>query len=264
MSTINPKVAKKIKLRKVKAKGNTKKTTKTEDTKRAKGSGAAVNNRPSIKMNPGDHSTIVDGVERILIRTDVQFFQRSGELVRPVSVKVPAAHGAKTTAIHLREVNSVFARDMMSRHIDFLRYDARAADWMPSVAPLAIAATMIERKAEWKFRNIIGVISTPTVKPDGSLLTTEGHDAATDLLLVNPPRMPPIPDKPTRADATVSLARLKDLFAEFPYVDGVSRSVALSGAISAVARGAFLNAPMHACSATDAGSGKSYQNDASR
>ena len=181
--------------------------------------------------------------------------------VRPISVRLPAAHGAKTTAMHLREVNPVFARDMMSRLIDFLRYDLRAKKWKPMVAPLAIAATMIERKAEWKFRNIVGVISTPTMRPDGSLLIVEGHDATTDLLLVDPPDMPPIPDKPTRADAVAALNRLKDLFAEFPYVNSVSSSVALSGVISAVARGAFLNAPMHACSATVAGSGKSYQND---
>jgi hypothetical protein len=217
--------------------------------------------RPCIEMYAGDHSTIADQVERLLIQNDVQFFQRSGELVRPVSVRLPAAHGAKTTAIHLREVNPTYARDVMSRLIDFLRYDARAKEWKPTVAPLAIAATMIERKAEWKFRNIVGVISTPTMRPDGSLLIVEGHDATTDLLLVDPPDMPPIPDKPTRADAVAALNRLKDLFAEFPYVDGASRSVALSGVISAVARGAFPNAPMHACSATDAGSGKSYEND---
>ena len=170
-------------------------------------------------MYAGDHSTIADQVERLLIQNNVQFFQRSGELVRPISVRLPAAHGAKTTAMHLREVNPTYARDVMSRLIDFLRYDARAKEWKPAVAPLAIAATMIERKAEWKFRNIVGVISTPTMRPDGSLLIVEGHDATTDLLLVDPPEMPAIPDKPTRADAVTALNSLKELFAEFPYVD---------------------------------------------
>ena len=160
-------------------------------------------------MYAGDHSTIADQVERLLIQNDVQFFQRSGELVRPISVRLPAAHGAKTTAMHLREVNPTYARDVMSRLIDFLRYDARAKEWKPAVAPLAIAATMIERKAEWKFRNIVGVISTPTMRPDGSLLIVEGHDATTDLLLVDPPEMPAIPDKPTRADAVTALNQLE-------------------------------------------------------
>jgi hypothetical protein len=263
MSTIDPRVAKKMKFKKVSGKAQKTGSTKTKANgfKHPIGNGVTTSNRPCIKMYAGDHSTIADQVERVLIEHKVEFFQRSGELVRPISVRLPAAHGAKTTAIHLREVNSVFARDMMSRLINFFRYDARANEWKPAVAPLAIAATMIERKAEWKFRNVIGVISTPTMRPDGSLLITCGHDATTDLLLLDPPDMPPIPDKPTRADAVAALNRLKDLFAEFPYVDSVSSSVALSGVISAVARGAFLNAPMHACSATDAGSGKSYQND---
>lgn len=272
MSRVNPKVVKKTRLRKIKPtlgaskkKGAKTKRGQTKPAKASRTNDRQTNNntssRPRIKMYAGDHSAIADQVEQVLIDHDVQFFQRSGELVRPISVKLPAAHGANTTAIHLREVNAVFARDMMSRHIDFFRYDARTNDWKPAVAPLPIAATMIERKAEWNFRNITGVISTPTLRPDCSLLIEEGHDAMTGLLLVNPPQMPTIPDKPRRADAIAALNRLKDLFAEFPYVDSASRSVALSGAISAVARGAFPNAPMHACSATDAGSGKSYQND---
>jgi hypothetical protein len=263
MNTIDSRVAKNLKFKKVTRKAGKKSTTKTNanGSKHPGGNGAAANNRPCINMYAGDHSTIADQVERALIEHKVEFFQRSGELVRPISVKLPAAHGAKTTAIHLREVNPVFARDMMSRHIDFLRYDARADEWKPTVAPLAIAATMIERKAEWKFRSLIAVISTPTMRPDGSLLIAEGYDPTTELFLINPPGMPKISEKPTRAGAMVALNRLKDLFSEFPYVDDVSRSVALSGVISAVARGAFLNAPMHACSATDAGSGKSYQND---
>jgi putative DNA primase/helicase len=258
MTTANSSAKDKVKFKKVNAKA---KTAKDKKNHRKNTNGSANNNRLVIKMHGGEHSTIADQVERLLIKQDVQFYQRSGELVRPISVKLPAAHGAKTTALHLREVNPVFARDMMSRNIDFLRYDMRTDEWKPAVAPLPIAATMIERKAEWNFRNVIGVISTPTMRPDGSLILAEGHDGITDLLLINPPRMPPIPDKPTRTDAMVALDSLKDLFEEFPYVDNTSRSVALSGALSAVARGAFLNAPMHACSATDAGSGKSYQND---
>src|SRR3977135_1964809 len=204
MITLNPSVKKNVNFKKIDPKAK-KPKAKPADAKKANG----VGSRAAIKMYSGEHSTIADEVERVLIARDVQFFQRSGELVRPVSVKLPAAHGAKTTAIHLREVNPVFARDMMSRHIDFVRYDARSAEWKPVVAPLPIAATIIERKAEWKFRNVIGVISTPTMRPDGSLLIVEGHDATTDLLLINPPDMPTIPGKPTRADAMAALGRLK-------------------------------------------------------
>jgi putative DNA primase/helicase len=248
-------------LKKPEIKEKTEKRKKQEKQEQDNGAVPPNSNRPAIKIFSGDHASVADKVEELLIQQDVQFFQRNGELVRPVSVTLPASHGTKTNIVHLREVNSVYARDVMSRSIDFYRYDARIGKWKLTCAPLDVAATIIERKAEWKFRSLVGVIATPTMRPDGSLLLTEGHDPMTDLLLLNPPNMPPIPERPTRADAITSLNRLKDLFAEFPYVDDAARSVALSGVISSVARGAFLNAPMHACGATDAGSGKSYQND---
>src|SRR5260370_24734319 len=149
MSTVNPQVAKKTKFRKGKTKGNARKKgtkkTKANGSKYSKSISINSNTRPCIKMYAGEHSTIADQVEHLLIQDDVQFFQRSGELVRPISVKLPAAHGAKTTAIHLREGNPGFARDMMSRNLDFVRYDERAGEWKPTVARLPMAARMIER-----------------------------------------------------------------------------------------------------------------------
>ena len=38
-----------------------------------------------------------------------------------------------------------------------------------------------------------------------------GYDPATQLLLIDPPTMPAIPDRPTREDAEAALALLKDL-----------------------------------------------------
>jgi hypothetical protein len=70
--------------------------------------------------------------------------------------------------------------------------------------------------------------------------------------------MPEIPDQPTRGDALEALALLDDLISESPFDDDSSRSVALSGLITPVVRGAFAVAPMHVSSAPVAGSGKSF------
>ena len=74
-------------------------------------------------------------------------------------------------------------RDLLCRHINWQRYDGRKRDWVQADPPLAIAATILARAGEWKFPTIAGVISTPTMRPDGSLLTEPGFDAATRLLL---------------------------------------------------------------------------------
>jgi hypothetical protein len=105
---------------------------------------------------------------------------------------------------------------------------------------------------------IVGVIATPTMRPDVSLLLKQGYDPATRLLLIEPPKMPEIPNQPTRDDALKALALLEDLISESPFDDEPSRAVALSGLITPVVRGAFAVAPMHVSSAPVAGSGKSF------
>jgi hypothetical protein len=124
--------------------------------------------------------------------------------------------------------------------------------------PTAVAQVILHRHGEWRFPAVVGVITTPTMRSDGSLLLVPGYDARTRLILVDPPPMPAVPQNPTRDDALGALALLESLLDEFPFADQVSRSVALSALITPVVRGAFPVTPMHVISAPEAGSGKSY------
>ena len=105
---------------------------------------------------------------------------------------------------------------------------------------------------------IVGTITTPTMRRDGSILTDPGFDPATRLYhCVDPDlHMPPIGT--SRADAERALVRLVDLITGFPFVTEVDRSVALSGLISPCVRGAVGTVPAHAFSAPTAGTGKSH------
>jgi putative DNA primase/helicase len=129
--------------------------------------------------------------------------------------------------------------------------------------PIPVALTLLSKFGDWPFRILAGLITTQTMRPDGSLLTEAGYDAATQLLLINPPQMAAIPETPTRADAEAALGLLKGLLSEFPFTvdeDGssVSRAVGLSAIVSVICRGAFPVMPMHAVDAPAAGTGKSY------
>jgi putative DNA primase/helicase len=98
------------------------------------------------------------------------------------------------------------------------------------------------------------------LRPDGSILSEPGYDAATQLYLAPGPgiKLPDIACKPTFDDAHDALYALEELFVEFPFVDEVDRSVALSALITPVIRSAIDVAPMHAISAPIYGSGKSF------
>ena len=129
---------------------------------------------------------------------------------------------------------------------------------MPVDPPRDVAGTILARAGEWKFPSVAGIITAQTMRPDGTILHQPGYDPTTRLLLVNPPQMKPIPDEPSEDEARAALELLESLLAEFPLVDDVAKSVALSTLITPVVRGAFPSAPMHIADAPVAGSGKSY------
>src|SRR5262249_30243939 len=76
--------------------------------------------------------------------------------------------------------------------------------------PRPVVEQISEMAGEWPFPVLTGVIGTPTMRPDGTLLLTEGYDEATGFVLLGAPAMPPIPEQPTRAQAEAALHLLNE------------------------------------------------------
>jgi putative DNA primase/helicase len=265
-----------VKARKKKAgKAKTKKTNGANAAQPANNAqpASSTSNRPEIKMITGEHSTIVSETETMLIKAGVSLYQRGESLVRPIIREVDASHSRRTKVAQLAQLNGVYLRDLMCRHCDWQRFDKRTGEWVRTLAPITIANTLLARNGDWHVPTIVGCLSCPTLRPDGSLLTEQGFDPTTRLLLVEPPPMPPFPQDADanfasyfeglanllrRQDALQALALLKELLIEFPFVDNVSRAVALSGIITPITRGAYSVVPLHVARAAIAGSGKSF------
>lgn len=214
--------------------------------------------RPIVELLAGKLSETATLAEKALIASGLPIFSRGDTLVRPVVEEVDAAHGARTTIARFATFDAVALRDWMSRSTQFHRYDGRMGELVTADPSLDLAATILSRAGQWPFPPVGGVLTTPTLRPDGTVLFTPGYDRATRLLLLSPPEMPPIPSFPTREDAERSLALIEELFSEFPFVDQASLSVALSATLTAMGRGAIPVAPAHAASASTPGTGKSY------
>jgi hypothetical protein len=214
-------------------------------------------NLPVILIKPPISDLTTQG-ERALIDAEVPFYRRGGDLVRPIIRTVLASDDQTTTSAQLKLVDSVYMRDMLCRHSVWKQFNAKKGGWVRANPPKDVAETLLHRDGDWQFKEIVGVISTPTMRPDGTLLLRQGYDRATRLLLIEPPPMPQIADRPTRDDALAALALLEELVQETPFVNDVAKSVGLSGMITPVVRGAFKTAPLHAASAPVAGTGKSF------
>ncbi len=213
---------------------------------------------PTIRLRAGALHQIASDAEAALLAAAIPIYIRTGEMVRPIIEEVTAFKGRRTKIARLRSISVDMLRDQLSRAARWERYDARSRKWVPADPPPDVAKTILARDGDWRFRQLTGIITTPTLRPDGSILSEAGYDAATALLLVDPPSMPMAPTKPSREDALAALELLDDLVSEFPFVSPADRSVALSALITPVVRGAMQVAPMHAFTAPEAGTGKSY------
>ena len=223
------------------------------------GAGAAPHHvLPTIRLVPGKFTQAAEEVERALIAGGAPVFARGGTLVEPVSEEVTAADKRKTVTARLRPLcpNSLL-RPIADAAI-FQRFDARRRRWVDVDPPLQLVRTVLVSERQWRFPHVSGVITTPTLRADGSLLAMPGYDPQSELYLLPSLQMAPIPEHPTKEQARAALDMLTDLLSEFPFSKPVDRSVALSGLLTAHVRGSLPTAPVILVRADTPGTGKSY------
>ena len=218
----------------------------------------AQNLRPTIRIMGGKLADNASDSLQALRAASVPLYVRGGKLTRGVFEEVTAARGNRVRVAKMTPLNSVYLRDLFSRYINYERFSEKKGKWVAADPPEDVANTALARVGEWPFPTVVGVTTSPTMRPDGTILNTPGYDASTGFLLLDPPPVPDIPASPTREDATAALAALDALLDEFPFEDAVSRAVALSALITPVVRGAFPVSPGHAVTASSPASGKSF------
>jgi Bifunctional DNA primase/polymerase, N-terminal len=221
--------------------------------------------RPVIQVIAGQIPRMLDEIEDALLNSGLPVFSRAGFLVEPVAENMLAAGGRKTVVAQLRALTPNSSLKAIAESATFQKYNPRRNSWADIDPPLQLVRTMLENAHCWKFPHVSGVITTPTLRPDGSLLIDPRHDPETELYLLPGFQLSPIPEHPTRDQARTALDLLIDLLSEFSFkrIGGehekkLNRSVALSGLLTALVRGSLPTAPVHLIRAHMAGTGKSY------
>ena len=217
--------------------------------------------RPVLDVVPGEIDRLATAAEAALRDSGLPIFQRGGSIVVPVWHDVPAARGKLTRAAGLKELGSASMIDHLAKAMNFQHFSVRAKKMVPCNPPALLATVILSRSGQWTLPVIAGVITTPTLRPDGSLLVAAGYDVATRLYHVPDPTLilPAMPLCPSRMDARAGLGLLESLLSEFSFADeAIDKAVALSGLMSAVLRGMLPVVPLHAIRASTAGSGKSF------
>jgi putative DNA primase/helicase len=221
---------------------------------------------PVIPVRPGRRHEAADQGLDALRAAGVAFYQRDRSLVRVENVPAKTAAGEVTETPGVVEVSPAYLTRTLGRVARWQTPDPRSGKSIRIDPPRAVVEQIAEMSDEWRLPPLAGVIGTPTLRPDGSLLLAEGYDKQTGLVLLGAPPMPPIPQEPTRTQAEQALRLLDGLLHEFPFRDGggdqsIDRAVALSELLTPVLRAAMSNAPMHLANAPQPGTGKSYLAD---
>ncbi|WP_326659568.1 bifunctional DNA primase/polymerase [Streptomyces sp. NBC_00385] len=122
--------------------------------------------------------------------------------------------------------------------------------------------TLLGRK-DWPLPTLRGIVTSPVIRPDGSLLQAPGYDRETGLYL-----HPRVALRRLRAEVTAdSLAKAKDIvlhkmLADFPWVQPSDGAHYLGALLTPILRPYFHGAtPMFIISSTSAGSGKTLLKD---
>jgi putative DNA primase/helicase len=218
---------------------------------------------PVIMVRSGQRHLAADAGIAAMTAAGVAFYQRDKTLVRVCRISAKASDGTLVSVPAVAQVsNAMLGRALgQAAHWQRLKATGKTSRIDP---PREVVDQIAAMAGEWPFPPLYGVISTPTMRPDGSLLATDGYDPATGFVLLASPAMPKIPERPTKQDALDALATLNALLVDFPFANEPSRSVAMSMLMTPVLRAALPPAvPAHLTSAPEAGTGKSYLQDIS-
>ena len=131
-----------------------------------------------------------------------------------------------------------------------LRFElAGAADWVTigkrgirtHIPPPATVVASARSQGRWPFPPLAGVVEHPILRTDGSVATESGYDAVSGFVCCMPPGMDSvtIPDRPDAGAVASARAHLKEIVADFPFVDRASAANALALLLTPVLRPAI-------------------------
>jgi putative DNA primase/helicase len=222
--------------------------------------------RPLIRWIQGKLPEIVEKAEDALIASGLRIYQRAGFLVRVVRRDTPSVRHYKRRppgALGLLTVDGAYLVEAMTRAARWEKFNAKRNKWQRCNAPEQVAATYLSRRGHWQVPRLWSAISSPTLRPDGTVLQAPGYDVHTQSWY-DPCgiEFPQIPESPTREDADAALKVLRSAFATFPFESKADESVALALALTALVRRSLPSAPLGGITAPVMASGKTLLGDA--
>ncbi len=220
--------------------------------------------KPEIEITT-DEMAVNDQVVSAIVR-DPRFYVQGDAPVMVLEVGL-AARGMDyrgDPGPQIRPMGLPTLRELISSTVCLVKPKRKgdAIELTPAHPPDWCVSAVHDRGVYPGARYIKGVVETPTMRGDGSILDQPGYDPATQLYFKPNDRFEAVPLHPTFTDAEAARDLLIDLVCDFPFRSRADMAVWLLALLTVLGRSSFHGpTPLFGFDANTPGSGKSLLAD---
>jgi hypothetical protein len=194
------------------------------------------------------------------LASDMTIYQRTAHVVRVIRDASPAADGIRRPfAPRIDPLPAPVLRERLAACADwFAPHETMNGTEFKAAHPPTWCVSAVHSRANWSgIRHLEAVVDYPVLRPDGSLLSSPGFDSTTGLLLEFVGTLPPVPEWPSKKEATSACDALFDVVNDFPFERPIHRAAWLAALLTPLARFAFVGpAPLFLVDANVRAAGK--------
>jgi hypothetical protein len=136
---------------------------------------------PVVRLKAGELTRVMDEAEAILLKAGVELFTSTQRIVKPSWVNVRASGGGMVDVLELTQIDWITMFQIFSRLIRFESFDLRTGGWKPDNLPDKVAKMYVSAANNPNLPPVLGIITAPTMRADGTILDKPVYDEATGL-----------------------------------------------------------------------------------
>jgi hypothetical protein len=181
--------------------------------------------RPEIRVSTDEYRTTRQAVK--LLGSIPGIYQRGENLCRIVRDEGQKEDWIqRPTAPRPVPLPAPLLQELLTQQAKFVSKNKKGKS---TVHPPGWCIAQIMARTYWEgVRKLNGVINSPTLRPDGTVLSKPGYDEATGLRLEWNGKLD-IPEKPTREDAVKACKKLREVVCDFPFKSPEHESAWIAG-----------------------------------